>query len=183
VIHSTGINMSLKQKHPAVRSQGFTLVEVLVALMVLSIGLLGVGKLVLFSSRSNDSAYMRSQATAYGYALLDHMRANKLASATYNQGGALLNPASLSNPGNCNVSSPCANALLAQYDLYNWGQDLLRALGPTANGSILITTSTDPVTLAPYLAATVTVQWDDTVARQSFGAAAGLASVTLQSIL
>jgi type IV pilus assembly protein PilV len=183
VIHSTGINMSLKQKHPAVRSQGFTLVEVLVALMVLSIGLLGVGKLVLFSSRSNDSAYMRSQATAYGYALLDHMRANKLASATYNTGGTLLTPASMSNPGNCNLASPCANALLAQYDLYNLGQDLQRALGPTAKFSTTIVTSTDPVTLAPYLATTVVMQWDDTVAQQSFGGAAGTVNVTLQSIL
>src|ERR1700736_6078033 len=56
---------------------GFTLVEVLVSLVILSIGLLGMAKLMLFSSRSNDSAYLRSQATALAYEILDYMRANR----------------------------------------------------------------------------------------------------------
>lgn len=56
------------------RRNGFTLVEVLVALVVLSIGLLGIGKLVMFASRANDSAYLRSQATALAYSILDDMR-------------------------------------------------------------------------------------------------------------
>ena len=53
---------------------GFTLVEVMVSLVVLGIGLLGIAKLVLFSAHSNDSAYLRSQATELAYAILDNMR-------------------------------------------------------------------------------------------------------------
>ena len=56
---------------------GFTLIEVLVALIVLSIGLLGIGKLMLFTSHANDSAYLRGQATEMAYAILDNMRANR----------------------------------------------------------------------------------------------------------
>jgi type IV pilus assembly protein PilV len=55
--------------HATGSSRGFTLVEVLVTLLVLSIGLLGIAKLLLVSSRANDSAYMRTQATALAYSL------------------------------------------------------------------------------------------------------------------
>ena len=44
------------------RTSGFTLIEVLVSLVVLGIGVLGIAKLTLFSVRSNDSAYLRTQA-------------------------------------------------------------------------------------------------------------------------
>ena len=57
------------------RGRGFTLVEVMVSLVVLSLGLLGVAKMVMLSSHSNDSAYLRTQATALAYEMLDYMRA------------------------------------------------------------------------------------------------------------
>ena len=172
------------QKKALRHDHGFTLVEVLVALLVLSIGLLGVGKLVLFSARSNDSAYQRSQATALAYAMLDYMRANKIAATAGNYTIFPAMASSIGNPGvNCNQAAPCANAVLAQYDLYNWELDLRRALGPTADGTVNIATSLDPVTLATYMSTTVTVQWNDTVAQQSFGAPAGNIAVTLQTVL
>ena len=66
-----------KLQHGVARDDGFTLVEVLVSLVVLAIGLLGIAKLMLFSSHANDSAYLRSQATALAYEILDDMRANR----------------------------------------------------------------------------------------------------------
>ena len=64
-------------------ARGFTMVEVLVSLVVLSIGLLGIGKLVLFSARANDSAYLRSQATGLAYEILDNMRGNLPVAKTF----------------------------------------------------------------------------------------------------
>ena len=64
------------------RTRGFTLIEVLVSLVVLSVGLLGIGKLVLFSARANDSAYLRGQATEFAYEILDNMRANRAIAVT-----------------------------------------------------------------------------------------------------
>jgi type IV pilus assembly protein PilV len=61
------------------RSRGFTMIEVLVALVVLSIGLLGVAALQLTSLRSNHSSAMRSQATFLAYDIIDRMRANRTA--------------------------------------------------------------------------------------------------------
>ena len=54
----------------------------MVSLVVLGVGLLGIAKLVLFSAHSNDSAYLRSQATELAYAILDNMRGNRTVALT-----------------------------------------------------------------------------------------------------
>jgi type IV pilus assembly protein PilV len=59
--------------------RGFTLVEVLVTIIIMSIGLLGVAGLQLASMRSNHSAYLRTQATLAAYDLIDRMRADPAA--------------------------------------------------------------------------------------------------------
>ena len=58
------------------RSRGFTLLEVLVAMVVLSIGLLGLSGLQTSSLRNNHSAFLRSQATLASNDIIDRMRAN-----------------------------------------------------------------------------------------------------------
>ena len=55
---------------------GFTLLEVLIALLVLSIGLLGLAALQTTGLRSNQMASMRTLATQAGYDITDRMRAN-----------------------------------------------------------------------------------------------------------
>jgi type IV pilus assembly protein PilV len=69
--------MKLPQSSNSRASRGFTLVETLVALVVLSIGLLGVAALQLTSLRSNHGSAMRSQATFLAYDIVDRMRANR----------------------------------------------------------------------------------------------------------
>lgn len=70
-------------------ARGLTLVEILVALLVLSIGLLGLAALQTTSLRFNTSAYYRTQATALAYDLSDRMRANRQAAldGLYNADG------------------------------------------------------------------------------------------------
>jgi type IV pilus assembly protein PilV len=169
------------------RRRGFTLVEVLVSLVVLSIGLLGMAKLILVSSHSNDSAYMRSQATALAYEMLDNMRANVEAAEAHSYDTTLgTMPA---NPGSCvQPTSACSQTQLALWDVYNWKQHLTAAATygalPSGTGSV-VTSTTTPVS------ATITVQWDDSAAQAAFQAAVGQAptagaqpmSVTLQSVL
>ena len=178
--------MAVPHLSPKLPRNGFTMVEVLVSLLVLSVGLLGSSKLVLLSSRSNVSAYMRSQATALAYEMLDNMRANATAvqAGNYTIAPAWVSTAA-SNPGtSCNQTSTCVNSVLAQLDLYYWQQDLLHALGPSGNGTINITTSTDAVTGALYTNATVTVQWDDTVAQSSFNPGSATAQqLVLETVL
>jgi type IV pilus assembly protein PilV len=162
------------------RQRGFTLLEVLVALVVLSIGLLGIGKLVMISSRGNDSAYMRSQATAFAYSILDDMRANRAEaiSGTYN-----VATGAYAGGANC-VTGTCNPNQLVQSDISNWKTTLAQQL-PSGDGSI---TTVGVVGLdgQTRMTATITVQWNDWVARQSFSGAAAAnstASITLETIL
>ncbi len=120
-------------------SRGFTLVEALVTLLVLSIGLLGVAALQLNSLRANHSASLRSQATFLAYEILDRMRANRAAALTLNAyETALGDPA-----------PSCAS--VAECDLADWRNGLSTL--PAGDGAIERVPGTDVFR--------VTVQWDD----------------------
>jgi len=60
-----------------VNMRGFSLIEVLVALLVLSIGLLGIASMQLVALRSTRSAYLNSVATIQVNAMLERLRASR----------------------------------------------------------------------------------------------------------
>lgn len=64
------------------QQRGATLIEVLIAIVVLSIGLLGLAGLQVTSVQSNHSAYQRSQASLLANDLADRMRANRTEALT-----------------------------------------------------------------------------------------------------
>lgn len=61
------------------RQRGFTLVEILVTVVLISVGLLGIAALQLTTLRSNQEAYVISQASVLSGDILDRMRANAAA--------------------------------------------------------------------------------------------------------
>jgi len=64
------------QVHTPAASRGFTLVEILVTVVLISVGLLGVAALQLTTLRGNQDAYVRSQASVLAGDILDRMRVN-----------------------------------------------------------------------------------------------------------
>jgi type IV pilus assembly protein PilV len=170
---------------------GFTLLEVLIALLVMSIGLLGIGKMMMLSARANDSAYMRSQATALGYTILDAMRANRAQAIVQGYDTALgVFPGASAGCGTT-VAAACNPLQQVQNDLWQWGTSLAAQL-PGGVGSVTTVTGADTATGAANITATVTVQWTDMVAEQSFGqpsaatatcAVGGCVAITLETVL
>ncbi len=63
--------------------RGVTLLEVLISIVVLSVGLLGYAGLQTLSMKNNTSAFQRSQATMLAYDIIDRMRANRPNLASY----------------------------------------------------------------------------------------------------
>lgn len=122
---------------------GFSLIEVLVAVIVLSIGLLGISGIQLIGLKYNDSAYLRTQASLFAYDIMDRMRANRAAAIAGNYDKAL----SAFDPL---AAVPGTSAPVAQSDLYDWYRKLnseLRASGAIDCNNAGI--------------CTITVQWDD----------------------
>lgn len=100
--------------------RGFSLVEVLVSLLVLSLGLLGLAALQTTGMRFNQQSYTRTQAAFQVYDIVDRMRVNK----TGTSGNAHTNydNISLSATGTDNdcVTNACTSAELADDDIYIW---------------------------------------------------------------
>ena len=114
------MSMTAKPYPPLPNFDGFTLVEVLVAILVLSIGLLGMAGLQLAGLRNGHTAHMRSQATLLAEDLAERMRANPLgvANGDYNKPSALKNE-------NCQNTNGCSANEMARNDIYDWNAALI----------------------------------------------------------
>lgn len=144
------------------RQSGFTLIEVLVSALILAIGLVGVAGLQAFSLKTNQSAFMRSQATALAYDLADRMRSN-VAGAT----GNFYDPALAAFDANCNTTVGCAPAVMALHDLAEWNAAINTYL-PMGQGFVCIdstpydgTSAADPQCDGAGTGFSVKVWWDD----------------------
>ena len=74
-------------KYRPANAAGFTLVEVLVALIVLSIGMLGIAALYLESLRASRQALVRTEAVVLASDIADRIRANRAPENAYDCGG------------------------------------------------------------------------------------------------
>ena len=76
--------LTMSPRHRSInRSKGFTLIEVMVAALVLAIGILGLASSMLAGLKSDKSAYYRSQAAAIATDMAERMRANRDNIANY----------------------------------------------------------------------------------------------------
>lgn len=115
---------------PKSDSAGFSLVEVLVALLVLSIGLLGLAALQVTGMKFNHQSYQRTQATMLTYEIADRMRSNPQALANYIIAYSAATPTYSTD---C-AAVVCTAAQLAAYDLNKWRNALLAATGSQEGG-------------------------------------------------
>lgn len=102
-----------------VAQSGFTLIEVLVASLILAIGLIGVAGLQAMSLKNNQSAFMRSQATALAYDLADRMRAN-----VNGANAGFYNPAAAGLNDDCISANGCSGSEMALHDLAEWNETI-----------------------------------------------------------
>jgi type IV pilus assembly protein PilV len=127
---------------------GFSLIEVLIALLVISVGVLGVAGMQASGLRNNASAYHRTQANALAYDLLDSMRSNRAA--------ALSGEYAKAPPGDVQAAA----------DLASWKASLFDLL-PSGTGAVTCDTSSVSINRGSSVTfdgtvCQVTVSWDDT---------------------
>lgn len=101
------------------RSAGFSMIELLVAVLVMGIGVLGIAALQMVSLQNNRSAMVRAEAVALAYDMMDRVRANPLgapAGAAYDGLEIEDDPP---NATNC-VANVCSQAEMVDFDRALW---------------------------------------------------------------
>jgi len=150
---------------PMTKTQsGFTLLEVMVAIVVLSLGLLGLAGLQAASLRNNQTAYYRGIATQQAYDIADRLRANLagVGSPNYSYNNLTLG-IPVGNP-DC-FAAACTPANMAISDHRQWNT-ANAALLPSGNGTVVCA---DGPAAAGCTAATgtwvfnITVMWSEKV--------------------
>ena len=144
------------------RQLGFTMVEVLVALVVLAIGLLGIAALYLNSLQAGRTAIYRTEAIALAADLADRIRMNRSAQNAYAAAFADTEVPVAA----CETTGGCTDVELATTDLSSWKTAITERL-PEGEGQVLVTL---PVATGEPTSYVVTVRWSEVgeVAKVSF---------------
>jgi type IV pilus assembly protein PilV len=140
----------------AKRQKGATLIEVLVAVLILSFGLLGMAALQIRALKGNHSSTQRSQAVMASYYIIDAMRVDKTSAVAGDY-----------NFDEC--SAPAAGSSLSSVNLNDWMVTLKANIGQPTD-----TTTCGKITCDATGVCTVVVKWDDT-------RAGGLGAQTLET--
>jgi type IV pilus assembly protein PilV len=129
------------------------MVEVMVALVVLAVGLLGIAALLLKSLQSGRTATYRTQAVNLAADLADRIRSNRTAQADY---GTLFadSPAAVAA---CDTTGGCSDSDLASTDLFRWKQTIAEQL-PEGQGQVVVTLPAAAGEPANYV---VAIQWTE----------------------
>ncbi len=126
------------------RMRGFSIVEMLVALVVLSVGMLGIAGLFVYAMQSGSSSIYRTQAVNLAADLADRIRANQAANVAYGDAGA---------DHDCETAD-CTPAEIAEDDLAGWTAQIEGAL-PAGAGAVDVDGAAAPFTY------TITVSWSE----------------------
>lgn len=138
------------------RLQGFSLIEVLIALLVMSAGLLVFAALQMDGMKQTHAALIRSQAVILTNDMADRMRANVPGALAGGYDHSLVN----ASPPDC--SAGCTPYKLAIQDIQEW-LGLLKQHLPLASGRITCADSdaTDAVPCSQDSTHVLLVSWDN----------------------
>lgn len=147
-----------------ITQRGFSLIELLIALIVFSVGLLAVAGLQTVSKQSNFEALQRTAASQIAHGLLEDMRVNGDAINVYLAGGEMGGGSRGAEPApNCSGTAICNSAQKASLDLWFWEQMLdgnLEMSGNTgAGGLVMPTMCVDGPAFGGAGIYTVTIAW------------------------
>jgi type IV pilus assembly protein PilV len=121
--------------------RGVSLIEVLIAVLIFSIGLIGLAGLMVMATRSSHSAYLRTQVTFLAQTMADRMRANP--AAVWNKSYNATYPTTGTQA--CTAAG-CSPAQLAAHDQQMWSSQLTTFL---PSGSAKIDCEPNGITYTP----------------------------------
>ncbi len=142
----------------AKRQKGFTLIEALVAFLILSVGMLGVGSLQLISVKAGHTASFRNVAVIKVDEMFERIRNNPTSVLAYDSATTSATDNSCNDYSGVNT---CTSAEMVGYDVYEWEQELTASLSANAGVTTLITVVPPVAGGLPLAVVTVTVNWQE----------------------
>ena len=125
----------LRSPLPQRGQRGIGLIEVLIAVFILAVGMLGLANMQLAAKRASYEATQRSIATSLARDIVEKMRANPDQLAAYVVTGIGDEASLLATPGTNCSSTTCTPANLAAYDLSEWESILVGATEKLASAN------------------------------------------------
>ena len=154
------------------RQRGFSLIEVLVTIVILSTGMLGIAALYVESLKSGQSALARTKAINLAADMADRIRVNRAGEEFYvtNSSQAPAAPAVRCGSSMGINAVVCTESEMAGYDIWQWktalgntnDNDAKKAGLANARGSITRNTATNPTTLK------ILVEWSEKSSEQNY---------------
>lgn len=138
----------------ASHQKGVGLIEVLVAVFILSGGLMGLAALQTKSLRYNHEAYMRTVASILSSDIIDRLRANSAEALSTDSYSFTLGENASGDADACETAS-CSSTALAAYDYKQWSDELASQL-PGGIGAI----SAGTLNAAGWREYTITIQFN-----------------------
>ena len=132
--------------------QGFSLVEVLIALIIMSVGMLGIAGLYVQSMQAGRTSMLRHHAVTLAGDVADRIRANPTAGAAYTAATGTNNNC-IAQSTNCNAAQMAAN------DIFVWQAQAASFLPVFSGGTQQVQVTYDATTNPPTY--TIVVQWDE----------------------
>lgn len=133
-------------------SKGFSLVEVLIALIIMSVGMLGIAGLYVQSMQAGRTSMLRHHAVTLAGDIADRIRANPTAGAAYTAAAGADN--------NCVATGAnCSVAQMAAHDIGLWQAQAASFLPPFEDLSQQVVVAFDAGAVPPTY--TITVRWDE----------------------
>jgi len=142
------LNFATATRAARATQAGFMLVEVLVTIVIFTIGLLGVIGLQALAMSSSHMSSMRSSATVLASDMAERMRANlgavnAAAGTTYDDAVPASNACRAIYAGSVEAApASCAPAAMAADDLQDW-QDLIGQALPAGSGAVCLDSTPD----------------------------------------
>ncbi len=131
---------------PRTHQRGFSLVEVLIALVIMSVGMLGIATLFVQSMQAGRTSMFRHHAVTMAGDVADRIRANPRAAIAYAGAGA--------DNGCVGMGTDCIESAMAANDIFLWDQQVAESL---PNGDVTIVF--DNTVVPPVY--TITIDWDE----------------------
>lgn len=134
--------MIIHRTYPRERAasmRGFSMLEVLIAVLVFSLGMLGLAGLLIFAIQSNHVAYLRTQATFLAHNMANRMSANP--AGLWGVGGvSYYNGSFPTAASTASCAAGCNPQQLAAYDMAQWSTQLTTFL-PNVKGTLACATT------------------------------------------